>query len=593
MQRAELDFYRGNYSSEDWVQQIGAHVFKGDLLEATSLYERHIEDKNNSITDFIEARFYLGIGLVRTSQYTKASRIFASNLNEFKKISNKNRYWKTAFFAYQGVAFFRFFYGRYFSSLKFAEKAFQSAYRGNFLFGLAFSSELIGHSNCQIGEIHKGLKDFEKAIHYAKELGNNGLLHSFQIAQEKYKALYGTKISKTLENLTDAINNLKPENTYSRAELYLELSRQLVLRGKTTEAKQLLESNAETIYKHQNRRQSATFNLRYAHILLLQGEDQAALMLLRSAQSNLVKNVDNCYLSQLQGLEKKILRVSQGIPEEGSTNKKSSYIDKRILNRNKTLSSKETFISNQDIIGDYIDAAKNNRLDLNIIKKNQLLGLLPLLLNQKESSTFILLGPSRGEIFIYAKGDALWVPKGISSPMKKILVYLGSKDVTSKEDIIQTIWGYEYRPDRHDNLLHATIGKLRKLMGPFGELIEWSGNGYRFKTSLTLLETKASHREKLSLRPIYSNSILENEAKNDFESNLEELNQRQLRLLSKLKNDSHINVTQYSKMFKVCKMTACRDLSFLHKNKLLNKHGRARATSYCLRGNINYEKNLK
>jgi len=605
MSNAAQQFYCGNHAAvlkilgkaplfkskhtSDWPYQVGSLVFTGELLEAITLYQLALQQKNSERSEFTEARFFIGIGLVRTSRYVEASKYFALSLNEYRKLRKKtSNSWKEAFFAYQGAAFFRFFHGRFNVSRKMAEKAYQAAFEGNYLFGQAFASELMGHCNCQLGEVHKGIKDLDRAIEFAESLGNGGLNSAFQIAREKFKAQYGVDLKNTEKHLYKALRTLKPEDTYSKAELYLELSRQLILRGKVSKAKELLDENAESIYKHQNRRQSAIFNLRYSYILYIQGESKAALTLLRSCKGNLVKKIDRYYLNQLEGLESKITsELENKIVHSASKNKFFNFVDERIYARSHKTNSIE-IKTKEDSVGDFIDAALQQSIDIVDLEKSGLFGLAPLLLKQKLSSSFLLIGPMRGQLIAYSKGDLNWIPEGITQPMVKILTLLEGGRTVSKEDIVKDVWGYEYRPDRHDNLLQATIAKLRKNLGSFYNWIEWGSGGYSLNADVKLLYNSLSHNaESKNIFEVHSSTPPKEEKTkitNAPAINSSDLNHRQIKLIKLLKDGSFIGVSDYAKQFKTCKMTACRDLTLLLKRNILQKSGRARATQYYLRG---------
>lgn len=574
-----------NAKAEHWALQIGALVFAGQNIEAQTLFELAQTKKKFLDTESLaQSRFFIGIGLVRTSRYIEACRIFARNLSDYKKSHREKKVNSgQAFYAFQGAAFFRFFHGRFKTSKRLAKKAYRFAYEKNFYFGQAFSAELMGHCNCHLGEVQKGLSDFEKAIQYAEKLGNGGLVSAFQLAREKFKAQYGVDLKNSEKNLSKALKNLNTEDTYSRSEVFLELARQLVLRGKNSAAKKLLDDNADSIYKHQNRRQSATFNLRYAHILHLQGESKAALALLRSSRGNLVKSVDRFYLRQLCGLEEKITHDIYTLHNSKKTPRNyQNFVDERIYARSNP-NYKMNIRSSEDFLGDAIDGAFRKSIGPLDLKKNGLLGLIPRVLNQSSSSAFIFIGPARGEIILHCKGDVVWVKKGVTQPMLELLRCLEGGHSLTKEALVKKVWGYEYRPDRHDNLLQATIGKLRKLLRPFSEWIEWNSGSYKLKEDLKILESNS--KDLLT----QSNTSSATSTKPDPEPQLmtpfsSELNHRQIQLLRKLKAGTFIGVHDYSKQFKVCKMTACRDLTSLWKKKILKKYGRARATQYSIEG---------
>ena len=599
-------FYRGNYSDvlsllgraplftkknkEDWPYQIAAMVFTGETLEAFSLFSLALKQKKLSEESLVQARFFIGVGLVRISRYADARKEFAINLNTIRRTrKTKKNYSTMAFYAFQGAAFYRFFKAQYKDSRKLAKKAYQSAFEDGMLFGQAFALELMGHCNCQLGEVHRGIQDFNKAILCTEKIGNGGLNSAFLIAREKFKAQYGIDFKNVVQNLSKAIRTLKPEDTYSKTELYLELTRQLILRGKVTEAKALLDEHAETVYRHQNRRQSALFNLRYSHILYLQGESSAALTLLRSSKVSLVPDVDLFYLKQFIGLESKILseQYSKNDVNNLISQRFVSFVDERIYSR--AMRDHKFFIkTGEDFVGDLIDAAHHMHIDISELLKTGLFSLIPPALKQKSACSFILLGPTRGELVIHSKGDVLWVHAGMTQPLIKILLLLEGGVVLTKEKLVQEVWGYEYRSDRHDSLLHASIGKLRKLLGKFAVWVEWTSGGYRLHSDIKIIRHTTAHMLRdvspLARKAVSVNSEILLETSNVHVAPTSELNHRQIKLIKKLENGSFVGVSDYSREYQVCKMTACRDLTILWKKNILLKHGRARATQYRLRG---------
>ena len=274
--------------------QIGALIFLGEFLEARSLFELSLKKITPSALFLSRCRFYLGIGSVRRSAYVEAAQLFAQNIFEFRK--NKSTSPEITFYLFQGAAFLRFFKGQYAQSARLAQKAYTSALQTEIMYPQILSLDLLGHSLCQTGSVRQGLHELEKAILLAQQLGNGGILVALQISKIKYHAQFGLDIKNTIQNLQNAIASLQPQDTYSKAELHLELSRQLVLRGRGKDAQIQLENASALIYSHQNKRQSALFNLRFAHLLFLKGETLAALVLTQSQRQNLNKNVDRAIL---------------------------------------------------------------------------------------------------------------------------------------------------------------------------------------------------------------------------------------------------------------------------------------------------------
>ena len=253
-------------------------------------------------------------------------------------------------------------------------------------------------------------------------------------------------------------------------------------------------------------------------------------------------------------------------------------------------STNKIFNKGEDFIGDWIDSLKAFDIDkIKEITKNRLFGFIPLLLKIKNSDSVIFLGPNRGQALLYSKGDALFVPSGFTSTMYKLLSVIKTNKGISKENIIETVWGYQYRPDVHDKILHTTISKIRKLMGPFHFWIEWKEGSYllnqfvdlKTRDYLTAVSSKNSLFEVNSQdHKTLSDSQFSKLENTSIIENQKILNYRQIKLLQKMNKESVTDVSDYSNQFKVSKITACRDLTELTKLKKLVKLGNARATKY-------------
>jgi hypothetical protein len=562
----------------DWHLQVGALAFLGDILEAQSVLARAAQSNAVAEDQLLEASFYVGVGLVRKSFYKEAQKHFAQNFIRLKRLPLAGEVRsRGAFFTYQGAAFYRFFFADFKSSQRLALRAYEQAFNADFAFGQALSLELIGHCCCHLGEIRRGLREISRAVGIAKKIGNGGWSLAFAIAHEKFRSQFGANLEKTVQSLERAILSLRPQDTYSRAELYLELSRQLALRGRVSEAKRILEENSETIYQHQNRRQAAIFNLRYSHLLYLQGEASAALALVRSAKSNLVAGVDNWHFSQLEGLEKLI----QGARPAPAVRKSLTHMDERILRRYQAATASSSRRIGEDRIADIIDAAvRKGTLALDEVLRSGLWGLVPQLLSCTHGHPFIYFGPTKGSLIAGERGDVHVALQGLSPPMRKVLLHLQARHSATKEDLVREVWGYEYRADRHDPLLHSTVAKLRKVLGPFSRWLKRSEGIYSLEVDATLVGKSPLPSPKAIVEASWPQArILQSVP----------LNVRQIKALKILESGQSWGVTDYARQFKVSKMTACRDLTQLWRENKLVKSGRARATRYLLASEIRGE----
>ena len=595
-------FYKGKYKDvlseigqelispqiPDYAQktflQVACMVFLGRFREAQILFEQSLKDRSISVLHKVRCQFYLGIGCIRKSDYRSAINYFLQNLRILKLERANKDINEISFYAYQGSAFYHFFCGQFKKTIYLTNKSYSSAYKDNFKYGQVLSLDLLGHSLCQIGSVSRGLKEIKNAIAIAKQLGNGGITTALQVSLIKYKAQFGVNFKQTIANLEKGIQFLKPQDTYSQAELYLELIRQLTLRGKGTEAKNILEKVGQLIYQHQNKRHYATFNLRCAHLLLLNGDTQAALALATSLKNNLDPIVDTVILCQAVGLVEKINAslTSEVKPIVNFPTRPTHILDSRIRSRN---GHKDNISINSgaDLLGDIIDSAYTKKHEfLYQIKSLGLWGLVAKVLDLPVGISAIYLGPSRSELIIFNGADVIWYDKGITQPIKKLILNLKGDHYKSKEELIQNVWGYSYNPIYHDQLLHATIGKLRNLMGKNMNWIEWSSDGYKISDSIFVYSHDKTDGEN---RPHTQNSnylpkMLKKQIKEKTE--IVDLNIRQYKLLNTLKLGDFINVRQYAKHYKICTMTACRDLTHLHQNGQVIRIGKGRATVYCL-----------
>jgi DNA-binding winged helix-turn-helix (wHTH) protein len=137
----------------------------------------------------------------------------------------------------------------------------------------------------------------------------------------------------------------------------------------------------------------------------------------------------------------------------------------------------------------------------------------------------------------------------------------------TKEDLIISVWKYNYDPLRHDSVVYAAITALRKLLSPYGT--RW----IRFQEGRYLLDEACeviTHQKEEMKSPRISNP-------NDA---LPKMNFRQSRLVEALRPQEFVSTRSYAASFGVSEETACRDLRELVKLGWLSRIGAGRCTSY-------------
>jgi hypothetical protein len=559
--------------------QVSSLVFTGEFEDARILFETSLSQQS-SLLFLSRCRFFLGIGCVRKSDYSKAAKYFSANLFAVRRLKFDDQNQESFFYAHQGSAFFRFYRGQFELSKKSAFKSYEAAIKSNFKYGQVLALDLLGHSLCETGHIHRGLRELNKAYQLANEVDSGSIITAIEISTLIYKARFGIERKTILAKLKKAIQMHSPEDTYSRTSLYLELSRQLILRGQASEAYAELIKASESVYQFQNIRQSAVYNLRHAYLLFIKGELHAARVLANSLRMNLNTRVDRAIICQVEGLLEDINYKLTGQKYLKRSNQALIGSTEYRIRQRKSGNSSEV-LKGEDPLGDLIDRIEiEGELIYQEVKNEGLLGLVPKIFKFPVTSTLIYFGPTNSEIILASHGDIISIDKNITQPMKKLIHLLQGNEFKSKEYLIQAVWGYSYDPILHDKLLHATIGKIRKIFGKYAFWVEWQNQGYRLLPAIQVLVPNEVQSDINVISHFNQKIILSPEKRNEIKS--VELNLRQLRVLQFMRSGDFIGVKEYAKRNKICKMTACRDLSNLHTGGHVIKVGRGRSTVYGL-----------
>lgn len=538
---------------------LGALSFTGRMDEALPLFALH--EKHFNREQRITAKFFLALGLIRTSEYAHARQLIAQNLLALRQRPSA----RSRFYIHQGLAFYRYFCGRWDAGLRVATKAFEAALEDGFSYGKILASDLRGHLLVQVHNVDEGLKFLTDAAEMARKLGNGAVADAAEISVLTYEAQYGLRPKSIVQKLKAKLKSRQASDTYSRASLLLELSRQLMLRGQLLEVRPYLDEASRLIYMFKNRRQEALLNLRWGYLSLISGEPYRALSFTQAAERCLDLQVDRSLELAALGLQHKI--VSQlGIQErvtslELELTRKSKLfggmVHRRMLHRLRP----QTLSGKGDRLGDVID-----RHDAEDILST---GLLLFLYEKKnvrwDQKTFwpdVVPGVS----VVFDQGRVHSVT-GLTPLMRKTLTAL-LQGHGRKDELITHVWGYEYDPQRHDALVYNTVTGLRKILGPSAHWIETTEAGYRMASGIEL-RTEELRPEKFS---------------GATTSLAPGLNHRQLTFLKKLKPGEFIHVRSYQKLFHVAEITACRDLASLHREGYVLRVGRARATRYTVAG---------
>ena len=204
---------------------MGALCFLGRIEEGICYYNRVVE--NLSSSQKISCRFFLSIGCTRLAHKEEAVAYLVENLKQLRlQPSDRDR-----FYIYQGLAFYRNLGCRYRSSLEAADKAWKAAVSANFLWGRILAADLKGHGLLHTGQMNLGIASLKRANRIASKVGNKGLSTATEYSIAYATANTGSEPHETVDRLVKSLEQLAPEDSYSRIGLLIDLGRELSLEG--------------------------------------------------------------------------------------------------------------------------------------------------------------------------------------------------------------------------------------------------------------------------------------------------------------------------------------------------------------------------
>lgn len=574
---ATTDSAQGAFEMADLPYILGALTFRGRLTEAGTLFKIH----HAALTEdgLVMARFVLGVGHARHSNYGQARAFLAANLRGAARSESR----RARFFAWQGLGFYRLLCGRHKDGFRAAQHALEAAIEANFLYGKALASDLMAHNQVLPGQVSAALGSFRDAIRYATLLGDGGLLQAIQVSLAIHSAQYGLAPATDLAELVALQTKIASQDNYSKSRLLLEIARQRTLRGDADAARTALNEACQLIYGSNNRRYSIVLNLRYATLMFLSGEQHQALNLVRNAAKELDPEVDRALAVEIMGLERKIQRA-MGIAEGSALNlclsklsaETGRVVAHRILAREE---SGDTALLRfgDDPLGDLLDLAQRRGHDAaHAIIDKGFYGLILHLIPASAGKRVLYFDLIPGSMVIADRGSVRYCFNGFSSVIRAIARALGTGEA-SKQDLIEKVWGYKYQTLKHDPLIYRNVSRFRALLGAASGWLEVTESGYRFAAGV---EVRFHEREETKHQPL-PDSLPQDPADSGLPAP-EGVNFRQLQILERLGAEPFVDVRALTGLLQVSEMTARRDLTHLHKLHLVTRTGKGRATRYSL-----------
>ncbi len=574
-------------SPDEAMALVASLGFLGRIEEAKSVWEfRH--------TDFggaerARARFAIAAALTRISRFKEARRWLKSNLNDNEAIKFAD--------PQQGVALYYYYLGQFDKASSRARKALGLALKTNDSYMRILATDLYGHALVQTGRRSAGLRHLEQARTLAARRSH---ADSFNASRLIYESEMGLRPHVIVHEIEHLLSSTASENSYTRANLVLELARQLTLRGQFKRARELLDRESHFIYSFENRRQEATLQLRLAEISYRQGDAANATHFLKAARRCLNRIADRVFEIRILGLEHKVnqrLLKSELSAESTArlielSEKHPSPMNSKILSRNQiTKAPLDPRV--EDPLGDLLDRANQNQESaVRELLENGYLGLWPETQGFVPGFETLALFPS-GQWIAMTRDEVIKSQTPLSALSIKILLRL-STSLAGKEALMKDVWRLNYDPLRHDSVIYAALATLRKTLGPAARWIETLDEGWALSAPLTRVQgvranVSAVSNEKMSevatesLRQTAPNDRGEDLASSDYNDSLNFRQQKALYELKLTKASSSREmwtVPDYKKFFHVSTMTAWRDLDGLTDSGYLKRIGRGRATVY-------------
>ena len=618
----ELDIYAWRYSSVlqetidhptyelnpidcPWI--IAALSFTGRVTEAEGVFTSRVSELSDS--QLIVARFFLGLGICREKREQDARRIFLQNLKSFHLFAGSPGYdllsaaskQKLRFFAFQGLAFFRYSSGQFKRASLWSGRSLQAASASLIPYASILAHELSGHILLQLGLVQRGMRHLEIARSKAEVGGLGQLSHAMGSSKRLYRATFGLSDAQSiLSELNEGIVRCKFEDSYTLAGLNIQLSHALILTGRLDEALVILERATASVYQVDNPYLESLYNLTLAQIQAKKGALHVALTIAKTSARNEAGRTHLPSLIKSLGLQSQLMsqldlhrekRVVDGEIRQ-LTQRTGGHLARRILGRQQA--QVNLFSRGEDPLGDLIDDVHAEKPGvMTDILKSGWLDLLNKALKILPTEQVIYFDIEPGAVTIFKFGNVYHKLDGSTDLIRKTLIVLNQYREINKEQFTQKIWAQEYNPLRHDNLIYGLIARTRKLLSPYQNVIEATDQGYRLNDGLTV----RFHKNNLR-----ATDLLSQDEKNEFEKgarkgkepieglsassdSLSLLSLRQIQILEWSDSGKAIEAKDLVDGLTISDATATRDLGKLVELGFLVRRGSGRATYYIRNNN--------
>lgn len=542
---------------------IGSLVFIGRLEDATIIFEKY----QNSIDaeELAAARFTLGLGHCRVGEYHLARKYFVENL----LFARQKKVAVCRFYAFQGLAFFRYFSGRFTLAARHADKAYKFAVYSESLYGRVLAGDIKGHGLIQTGEIQKGLLLLKKTGELARKLGNGSIIKSIETSIVCYRARYIVGAENHIKEFESLLENKDLENFYSKNDLIMDLGRLFYLTGQLSKARELITEAMKTAISTGNRRHQIWCLIRLAEFDFCEGKADGALELLRDAEKLAHAKVDIVLMTMVAGLKTKILKEN---PESSTILKRLSHLSGFSVSKNIIARNQGRFTClKEDEVGSLMDSFKQEGFSkFSLLSEKGYFGLALSALPASCRGNAFILDAIQKKCYLFVHGN-IQVTKRRLTNLEIRFIGLVSRGWVTKELIIEKVWGHTYRPLDHDPLIYRLVSRLKQ--GFTAAILDSDSDGsYRMKPNFFYLEISSKKNEEQVQNHIQLSHLIE-----------DGLSLRQSQILALVSQSQVVTAGAVADSLRVSMATAQRDLSGLVLNQNLIRLGKGRATQYILK----------
>ena len=218
-------------SSSDFSMVIGALCELGRAEEAEILLRKQVESGLKlSTVDLIACRYHLTLGYLLKGRTKRARKYVAKNLSFRSKLSDdpsdlSPEAHHGLYYICQGLAFYRFYCGRFQSGLVSAKRSLLHARGSLDLNHMMTAADTSGRIHIYTGALEEGFANLDESFRLAKSLGHETQMRQVSVARVLLDARYGDqKPGQAILSLKEVMNRLPHADRFGRASIRMEIA---------------------------------------------------------------------------------------------------------------------------------------------------------------------------------------------------------------------------------------------------------------------------------------------------------------------------------------------------------------------------------